>query len=130
MQIKISKDWWANYIREQPGKTQAEKESMAEHVAFLNSPARPWYETMQKSKDQWLDVETDFIFEDQFNTETARVMVKHIDGINFSPEFSNLDDYKKAVQKRYDKDWPGRTVKCAILTHYIKQNFIKDETPV
>ena len=123
MKVRVSKDWWNHYVREQYGKTQAEKEARAENI--WSSPGRGWAETMQESKGQWLDVETEFIFEDQFNTKTARVMAKHIDAIQFTPEYANLEEYQVAVQKRYDKDWPGSIVKCAVLSHYIKEGFIK-----
>ena len=81
MQIKISKDWWTHYVREQYGKTQAEKETTAEHV--WSGPGRKWAKGMVNSKGQWLDVEAEHLFQDQFNTENMRVMVKHIDAIKF-----------------------------------------------
>lgn len=123
MQIKISKDWWQHYVREQCGKTQAEKESRAEHI--WSSPGRKWAKGMVESQGQWLDVETKFLFEEQFNTKNMRVMVKHIDGIKFSPEFQGIDEFEKAVKARYAKDWPGSVTKCKVLRAYIKSGFIK-----
>lgn len=130
MKIRISKDWWTHYVRRQPGKTQAEKECHAERI--FSSPGRNWGKGMNAIKGNWIEVETEFLFEDQFNISNPdlRVYAKDIDGIDFSPEFDNLDEYRQAVQKRYNKDWPGSKVTCSVLAHYIKQGFIKDMTPI
>jgi len=123
MKIRIAPDWWECYIREQPGKTRAEKESHAERI--FEMPGREWAHTMGGLRGKWVIVETKYLFEDQFNIETARVMAKHISGISFSPEFSSFTEFKKAVQIIYDVDWPGHVCKFAILNHYIKMGFIK-----
>lgn len=125
MKIRISKKWWSHYVREQPGNTQADKETAAERI--WSGLGRKWAEGMRKAKGQWLDVETEFLFDSQFNVKDIRVMVSHIDGIKFGPEFKSLDDFKDVVQKRYDKDWPGSEAKCAVLCSYIKSGFIKVE---
>jgi len=123
MRIRVSKDWWKHYVRGQPGKTQAEKESAAERI--FSSPGRNWAKSMGESSGKWLDVETDYLFSDQFNTETLRVDAKLIDAIDFSPEFSGITAFQAAVQERYDRDWPGRVAQCRVLRYYIKQGFIE-----
>ncbi len=82
---------------------------------------------MNNAKEQWLDVETKYLFEEQFNVKTMRVMTKHIDGIKFGPEFKDIEDFEKAVKVRYAKDWPGSQVKCRVLRSYIKSGFITVE---
>lgn len=125
MEIRISQNWWSSYVRRQPGKTQAEKECHAE--CTFSSPGKNWGKGMGSIKGNWVEVETEFLFEDQFNISNPdlRVYAQDIDGIKFSPEFVNLDEYQKAVQKRYDKDWPGSKVSCNLLRHYIKKGFIE-----
>jgi hypothetical protein len=123
MRVKIDEKWWNSYVREQIGKTNAEKSSRAERI--FSSPGRKWANRMNEKKGKWLDVETEFLFEDQFNTGHIRVMVKHIDGIDFKPEFENIDEFQAAVQERYNKDWPGSKVDLRVLRSYIKSGFIK-----
>ena len=123
MRIRISKDWWSHYVRGQFGKTQAEKEARAEVI--LEGPGRSWALSMGEAAGAWLDVETDYLFEDQFNTESLRVNVKYIDAIDFSPEFANVDEFQAAVAARYSEAWPGRVVKCSVLRSYIKSGLIE-----
>ena len=128
MKIHIVKHYWSRHVQQQPGKTQAEKESRAEPTAALGSPGRAWHETMTKTQGQWIEVETEFLFEDQFNTETARVDCAYIDAIDFSPEFANVEDFLAAVQTRYNKDWPGRKIRQVLANHITIGN-ISDQTP-
>ena len=125
MQIRISKGWWSHYVRGQSGSTQADKETSAERI--WSGPGRNWAKGMMKAQGQWLAVETKFLFEEQFNVKSMRVMTKHIDGIRFSPEFTGIDEFEKAVRARYAKDWPGSKVKCRVLRSYIRSGFITVE---
>jgi hypothetical protein len=128
MRIKITEHYWARHVSSMPGKTGAEKEAMAEPTAYKGSPSRPWHDTMTAIQGQWVEVETEFLFEDQFNTDTARGECRYIDAIDFSPEFGDVEEFLEAVQKRYDKDWPGRKV-SRVLANHIKIGNIVDETP-
>lgn len=65
--------------------------------------------TLLECMGKWVDVETEHLFEDQFNTKHARfVGLWIVKDINFSPEFKNKDEYLAALQKQYDEKWPGR----------------------
>jgi len=125
MKIRISKDWWDSYVMGQPGKTQSVKETNAEHI--FSGPGRSWGKSMNEFAGKWVTVETEHLFSDQFNVVEGnlRVHAKHIDGIDFGPEFENLDEFRAAVQKRYDTDWPGRKAQCGVITSYIKSKFIE-----
>ena len=80
---------------------------------------------MTSTQGTWVDVETAYLFADQFNTSTARVDCCYIDAIDFGPEFANVTEFLAAVQTRYDKDWPGSKV-SQVLARHIKLGNIVD----
>jgi len=41
----------------------------------------PWAETMNLTRGQWVEVNTEFLFKDQFNTYDVRVMLRYVDAI-------------------------------------------------
>jgi len=128
MRIKIKADWLAYHIQAQDGSTWAEKRSAAERTADKDSPSRPWYDKMQSTAGTWVQVNKKHLFEDQFNTDTARVGCYYIEAIDFSPQFKNADEFLAAVQKNYDKNWAGREAK-PIIKRLIELQQIIDETP-
>lgn len=129
MRCRVSTDWEKLFIADQPGKTWAAKKAAAEPLFFMNSPARPWIDAMREASGKWLEVETEFLFSDQFNVEGIRLDARYIDAIDFGPEFSGVDEFLDAVQKRYDKDWPGSDVrKENVLLSHLKHGLIADLT--
>lgn len=111
MKVKVSVEWWDRYVHSQPGKTMAERKIHAEHI--FSSPGRSWAQSMNQCKGKWLNVETKFLFADQFNIDVPpiRINVDECDGICFEPEFENAAAFFDAVTKRYTKDWPGTNLK-------------------
>lgn len=99
-----------------PGKTMAEKKT-----AYYNSHWQ-WREALEKSMGEWVEVETDHLFEDQFNTADARFQgLWIIKAVDLSPEFKDREEFIAAVQKQYDEKWPGHKVNRYFIDKWTKQ---------
>lgn len=87
--------------------------------------AKPWENAMNAMRGQWVDVETEYLFANQFNVASVRVSLGDIDGIRFID--CTFQDFQEAVLKRYEKDWPGsiETTKQELhrLKKYLENNF-------
>ena len=66
---------------------------------------KPWADTMNRMRGQWVDVETEYLFPDQFNVAQARVPLRHVVGIRFID--CTFEQFERAVLERYNLDWPG-----------------------
>jgi len=124
VRIRISKNWGERYIQKQPGNTWAEKITHADRA--LNGACVKWGKGMEQSAGKWVEVETKYLFDDQFNVAepNLRVDFQMIDAINFGPEFEGIDEWEAAVQERYDKDWPGSKLEYHVIRSHIKNGFI------
>jgi len=103
-----------------------------------------WFAFMDFAAGKWVEVETDYLFDDQFNvgdppgfvppadrdprTTGARVALRFVDAIDFAPEFSGPEDYLQEVQKRYDIHWPGGPPVSRELINRLQSGVLKDET--
>lgn len=133
MKIRIAKDWRHRWIMSFGGKTWAEKLCAAEEAERRVCGA--WCEGMEAIAGHFVPVDTEFLFENQFNTpdgtgtvDGMRVMALEIDAVDFSPEFAGVDGFLEAVAKRYARDWPGWKV-SEELRNRILQGTIEDVTP-
>jgi len=124
MKIRIAQDIHHRFTMSQPGRTMAEKMG---HVRAAEKNVSRWMDVMLATQGTWVDVETQFLFAEQFNTKDLRVMSRYIDGIDFGPEFSGLEEFYDACQVQYDKNWPGMKVP-RVLEVRINTNQIEDLT--
>ncbi len=116
MKILIT-DSWDDVYSSMGGSTRAEQKVSWER-------AFPAYKvSLTEAMGQWVEVETDHLFEDQFNTKNARFgglwIIKDID---FAPEFKNKEEYIAAVQKQYNEKWPGIKVNRYFVDYLTKQS--------
>ena len=67
-------------------------------------------EKIEKFQGQWLTVETEFLFEDQFNVVEGNLRIMHdiVEDIDF--EEMTYDEWRQKVVERYAIDWPDRKV--------------------
>ena len=125
MRVRIAKNWWERYVSSQIGRTWAEKLCHAERAVHGN--CAKWAEGMRAASGKWVEVETEYLFEDQFNIAkpSVRLELRLIDAIDFGPEFKHVGEFEAAVKKRYEKDWPGREATCHALRHYILHELVE-----
>jgi len=128
MRIRIAPNFLYRYQLSFRAGTMAENISLAKAYTREGAAAKPWFDTMMAAAGTWMEVETEHLFEDQFNTESARVDSRYLDGIDFSPEFPDVQAFLEAVQRRYDVDWPGSKV-VHTLERRINLGSIEDLTP-
>lgn len=63
-----------------------------------------WRKAVSGMIDDYIDVETRWLFQDQFNLSTVRVYSYMVESLQFIG--CTYDDYKQAVIDRYAVDWP------------------------
>ena len=133
MKIRIAKDWRHRWVMSFYGKTMAKK--MCAAADAERRVCGEWCKGMEAVAGQFVPVDMEFLFENQFNTPAGtgtecglRVMAREIDAIDFSPEFENVDEFMEAVAERYEKDWPG-IKPSSELRNRIAQGTIADVTP-
>ena len=133
MRIRVAKDWRYRWTMSFDGKTMAEKKSTAAVAERL--VCGEWCKGMDAVAGQFVPVDTEFLFENQFNTPDGigsknglRVMAREIDAVDFSPEFEDVDEFMEAVAERYSRDWPGMELSSE-FPNRIAQGTIEDLTP-
>lgn len=104
-----------------------------------------WFAFMDFAAGKWVEVETDYLFDDQFNvgdppgfvppadrdprTTGARVALRFVDAIDFAPEFKGPEDYLQVAAKRRNADWGDGVVPGSReLINRIACGVLKDET--
>lgn len=125
MKIKIVDNVREALILHQSGKTFAEKEQRYE--GWGPKPQFEYEGKMRDHQGDWMEVDTQYLFDLAFNGIHKSGGLMHVDhtlvtAVDISPEFKTLDEWIAAVQKRYDKDWPGRKVEPSMRARY--QNMI------
>jgi hypothetical protein len=68
-----------------------------------------WRDKLKEIEGKWVTVETQYLFENQFNIVEGnlRVYANQVDGIDWE-EIGSFDNFKRLVTERYAKDWPGQ----------------------
>lgn len=99
------------------GSTRAEQKSNWDRVSI------GYKDALLEAMGKWVEVETEHLFEDQFNTAKARFwglwIIKDID---FAPEFKDKEEFLAAVQKQYDVKWPGSKVNRYYVDYLTKHH--------
>lgn len=107
--LRTSED---DFIRHVYGSTWAEKKSRFQ-LKMDHGDHFPKYFTVMNGFDgQWVEVDTEWLFTHSFNAIMDNngvydVQQEFVKAVDLEPEFSSIDEWIAAVQKRYDKDWPG-----------------------
>ena len=73
------------------------------------------------------EVETDYLFDDQFNTRNARVYLRNIDAVDFG-DMKDIDGYDAAVDRSRQKAGYGPHSGTRILRYFIENGFVEDST--
>ncbi len=130
MKIKLVDDVHHALVMSTSGKTMAEKETRYE---MGSGPHVFNYErSLRQYQGKWMEVDTKYLFEMSFNgiMEGGGIIDVQaawlVQAVDISPEFNNLEEWIAAVQKRYDKDWPGRKVSDA-MTILFKDKIVNHE---
>lgn len=87
-----------------------------------NRNAKPWADTMNSLRGQWVRAEMEHPFIDQWNTETARVLRKDVDGLRM---LNSWEEYKGRVIERMMQDWPGTEQEYDRQLEAVKASFGK-----
>lgn len=94
MKILISKDALKRHAQSVPASQGYSQSTM------------DWRLKLSALLGQWVDVETEHLFADQFNTAELRVFANMVDDIKFE-EIGTLENFERLVDERYAVDWPG-----------------------
>lgn len=86
---------------------QRHARSIPAHMGYTTNQFS-WRDTLSQFTGKWVTVETQHLFEDQFNIVEGnlRIDAKYLDDIDFE-EIGDFEAFKSLVTERYAKDWPG-----------------------
>lgn len=107
MQILVADDALLRHYQ-QHAKTHGEE-------AGWSKQAREWRGSLRPYQGERIVVETDHVFENQFNTRIGlRIEAYLVDGFDFSHEaedsrsYDSLEEFERHVAAQYAQKWPGR----------------------
>jgi hypothetical protein len=124
MNVKIAKDALKRHYRNHVAR-------FGEAAGWSRETRRWRNEIIRPHCGEWVPVDTEFVFDDQFNIDIgpkgARIHARLLDGIRFGM-FETLERYERAVQDRYALAWPGATVNTNAVRKIV--NRMRPEDPV
>ena len=121
----------------------------ADYKSFIaqsrqQSSMKSWFAIMDFLAGKWVEVEMKHLFDSAFNigdppgfvapvdrhplVSGARVEMRYVEAVDFSPQFRGPKDYLEAVQLRYDVAWPGTKVSQELMNR-LACGAMRDETP-
>lgn len=123
MKILLKPDLMETAILNCSGKTRAEKLSLFNYLYGIGGHFKQYWDVLIGYEGQWVEVDTTYLFTQSFNAILDTngifdIQQNIVADVDLSPEFNSIDEWIEAVQKRYDKDWPGTDVKHRMLFWY------------